>query len=79
MIDSLPSQEYTQDWQDSTLRKLEAENRLAAETLRKTVEAGGKLYIQPPLNQYFKEETVVYLFRDTPEEDKTCSGGDIKL
>ena len=59
LIDSLPSQEYTQDRQDSTLRKLEAENRLAAETLRKTVEAGGKL---PPLNQYFKEETVVYFY-----------------
>ena len=42
LIDSLPSQDYTQDRQDSTLRKLEAENRLAAETLKKTVEASGE-------------------------------------
>ena len=42
LIDSLPNQDYTQDRQDTTLRKLEADNRAAAETLRKTVEAGGK-------------------------------------
>ena len=42
LIDALPNQDYTQDRQDSTLRKLEAENRLAAENLKKTVEAGGK-------------------------------------
>lgn len=39
LIDSLPNQEYTQDCQDSSLWKLEAENRLAAEKLKKTVEA----------------------------------------
>lgn len=42
LIDALPNQDYTQDRQDSTLRKLEAENHIAAENLRKTVEAGGE-------------------------------------
>lgn len=44
LIDALPNQEYTQDRQDSTLRKLEAENRLAAENLRKTVQASGQFF-----------------------------------
>lgn len=43
LIDSLPNQEYTQEHQDAALHKLEVENRLAAEKLRKAVEDGGEI------------------------------------
>lgn len=40
LIDSLPSQEYTPEKQVESLQKLEADNRQAAEKLRKAVEEG---------------------------------------
>ena len=43
LIDSLPSQGYTQNHQDEALRKLEGENRHAAEKLRQAVEEGGEI------------------------------------
>ena len=42
LINSLPSQDYTQEHQDEALRKLEAENRQAALKLQQAVEDGGK-------------------------------------
>lgn len=53
LIESLPNQEYTQEKQDAALRKLEAENRLAAEKLTRAVEEGGKVTLSCSCCPYF--------------------------